>query len=458
LDRLVGRVFVDRYEVEAKLGDGAMGVVYRARHLKIGRRFAIKILRPRLMADAKLVERFEREAELAGKLSHPNVVSVVDMSRTDDGLYYYAMELAPGQALADLMTGQPLDAERAIALTRQICAGLEHAHEVGLVHRDLKPDNVLVDAGDRVRIVDFGLAVPRDDSDGRFTTAGMVVGTPRYMSPEQARGERVDHRTDLYALGLILYEMLAGKPPFEGDGVDVAVAHVSTVTPPFGIRVPTVRVDPVLEALALRLLEKDPDRRIQSAAEVTRLLDLVETDRVAAARALRVALPADTSETLPALDAARPPRSRIWLVAAAAALFLAAAAFVFVLADGKAPAPTAPTLADVTKESPVIKFDDPALAPHDDPAPPPVHLLAPIAPFTAPALAHDPTAQELALLYAAVGRELSALEARSANAAIDLWPRYRWIRINDALVNADKRRQAFELLERLRRDVAAANR
>jgi len=459
LDHLVGRVFVDRYEIEAKLGDGAMGVVYRARHLKISRRFAIKILRPRLTEDRKLVERFEREAELAARMSHPNVASVVDMNRTDEGLFYYAMELAPGVPLAKLLEDGAFDADRAVPIVKQICAGLEHAHAAGLVHRDLKPDNVLVDLDDHVRIVDFGLAIPNDETGklggkSRFTTAGLVVGTPMYMAPEQARGANVDHRTDLYALGLILYEMLTGKPPFDGSGVDVAHAHVSHATPSMGIRVPTVQVDPLLEALALRLLEKDPAARIQTAREVRELLDAIEEDRRKAARILRVDLP-DPTQIIKNPMAPKPRRSRKWLLAGIAALALSLVGLVLVT-RGDSVDELAPDVAALAVPPPEIHYDDPSVVAHDDPAPP-VHVLAPIPAVPAPPAhppAHEPTAAELAKLYALVGRELSALEAKKGTGAtVDLWPRYRWIRIQDALATPEKRHEAWQLLETLRHDL-----
>jgi serine/threonine protein kinase len=461
LDHLMGRVFVDRYEIEAKLGDGAMGVVYKARHLKINRRFAIKILRPRLTEDTRLVERFEREAELAARMSHPNVASVVDMNKTDEGLFYYAMELAPGVPLAKLLEDGAFDADRAVAIVKQICDGLAHAHAVGLVHRDLKPDNVLVDLDDHARIVDFGLAIPNDESGkpggkGRFTTAGIVVGTPMYMAPEQARGADVDHRTDLYALGLILYELLAGKPPFEGSGVDVAHAHVSHATPSMSIRVPDVQIDPLLEALALRLLEKNPAARIQSAREVREVLDAIDDDRRKAARILRVDLP-DPTQII--TNPMAPPRgSRAWLVVAIAALALSLAGALFVARRGRLDVQLAPDPAALTVAAPQIHTSDPPVIAHDDPAPP-VHLLAPIPgePLPAPAHvqpAHEATAAELVKLYTQVGRELSALETNKGAAATDdLWPRYRWIRIQDALSTPDKRHEAWQLLEHLRHDL-----
>jgi serine/threonine-protein kinase len=303
-DSLIGEVIASRYCIEARVGSGAMGTVYRARHVKLGRPFAVKLLRPSLLGNETIQRRFAREAELAGALHHPNLVSIVDLGETAYGLHYLVMEYADGETLYDLMTRTgPMPGDRVTAIVRQLCDGLAHAHGHGLIHRDFKPENVIVASEhgrDHVKIVDFGIAILLDDavssSPDRLTTAGAVVGTPHYMAPEHALGRPIDHRIDLFALGVLCFEMLTGAPPFDGDGVDVARANVTTDTPAMRDRVPGLLVDPLLEAFTRRLMMKSPDARPASAADARALLDLIDRDRAAAAIALGVA-PAATPPT-----------------------------------------------------------------------------------------------------------------------------------------------------------------
>jgi eukaryotic-like serine/threonine-protein kinase len=289
LHPFIGSVVEERYRIEAELGAGAMGSVYRGRHVKVGRTVAIKVLHDHLVRDPEMVERFEREAQIAAKLKHPNLVAVIDIGTTDDGKKLMVLEFAPGRPLAELVC-MPLRRDRVIALTRQLLCGLEHAHELGLVHRDLKPENVLVErtseGNEIARIVDFGIAVLRDDcGDGRITTSGLVVGTPMYMAPEQARGEAVDGRSDLFALGVTMYQMLAGKPPFEGGGLDIMVLNMMQDPPSIATRTGR-HVDPLLEAFARKLMAREASDRFATASEALRVLDLIARDRDTAAREL----------------------------------------------------------------------------------------------------------------------------------------------------------------------------
>jgi eukaryotic-like serine/threonine-protein kinase len=294
-DDLIGQVVASRYCVEARLGHGAMGTVYRARHLKVGRAFAIKVLHPQFLADDKARRRFAREAELAGSLDHPNIVRVVDAGETPEGLRYLVMEFVDGTTLFDLIhAAAPMPAARVISIVRQLCDGLAHAHERGLIHRDFKTENVLVETdphgGDLPRIADFGISILRDDAASsnpqRLTTAGLVLGTPHYMAPEHATGGAIDHRIDLFALGVMCFEMLTGRGPFDGDGVDVARANLLADTPIMSVRVPGLVVDPLLEALTRKLMMKSRDLRPPTASAVRELIDLIERDRPAAAAAL----------------------------------------------------------------------------------------------------------------------------------------------------------------------------
>ena len=200
-DQLIGQTLANRYLMEHRLGEGAMGAVYKAKHVKVGRPFAVKILHARLLEDEKVLQRFEREAELAGRLRHPNVIGVVDVGETPDGLRYMVMDFAEGPDMSTMLQEAPLPPQRIIHLVRQLLEGLFHAHSAGLIHRDFKPENVIVEKdghGNEVpRIVDFGIAILREGGDsssasGRLTTNGLVLGTPHYMAPEQAVNDPID--------------------------------------------------------------------------------------------------------------------------------------------------------------------------------------------------------------------------------------------------------------------------
>jgi len=294
--KLLGRVLDDRYRIVDLLGSGAMGSVFRAQHVRLPRELAIKVLHPEL-AEPKLLQRFEREARLAGKLGHPNVVSVLDVGELD-GLAYMVMDLAPGRRLGALFHGKPFTPARAMRILRQLCDGLDHAHERGLVHRDLKPDNIMIEAHgheELARIVDFGIAILRDGAgaEGRVTTRGIVLGTPHYMAPELATGRPFDHRVDLFALGVIAYEMLTGVMPFEGTGVQVVYANVEQDAPAMAARAPGVAVPPDLEAFACKLMARSLDERFPTALAARDALD-----RLAAPRTTRMAY-ADTIAMIP---------------------------------------------------------------------------------------------------------------------------------------------------------------
>jgi serine/threonine protein kinase len=314
-DRLIGQILADRYQVLHRLGEGAMGVVYKARHVKVGRTFAVKVLHSRLLQDTKVAQRFDREAELAGRLRHANVVGVVDVGEID-GLHYMVMDFAEGPDLAQLLAEAPMPPARIIHLVRQLLEGLYHAHEQSLIHRDFKPENVIVErdshGAEMPRIVDFGIAILREggdstDSQGRLTTNGLVLGTPHYMAPEQAVADPIDHRIDLFALGIVIYEMLSGRLPFDGSGAEVARANLLLEPPPISTRVPHLEVDPLLEAFARKLMAKKPKDRPATAKVARELLDLVEHDRTAAASALGLVYLRVPAETQPLESQQRPP-------------------------------------------------------------------------------------------------------------------------------------------------------
>lgn len=272
---LPGTTVVDRYRVDAVLGIGGMGAVFSGRHLGLERDVAIKILHPELTRDPEISKRFDREAHSASRLDHPNCLRVTDVGSTDDGLKFMVMDLLAGSELADSL-GDPIAPDRAALLMIQVLRGLEHAHENGVIHRDIKPENVFVtrdhDGREVLKLVDFGIAkLVGGGAADRMTKAGLIFGTPAYMSPEQAMGMEADARADIYSVGIILYEMLRGAPPFASeDPVKLVRMQVSKEPPPLpeSIAAPLV-------AVVTKLLEKDRDARYQSATEARLALEAV---------------------------------------------------------------------------------------------------------------------------------------------------------------------------------------
>ena len=254
-----------RYLVERRLGHGGMASVHLARDEQLGRQVAVKRLSEALGGDEVFRERFLREARMAAGLSHPNVVAVFDVGE-DDGVPYIVMEYVSGQTLAELMAATgPMDPDRAVDLVLQACAGLEHAHAAGLVHRDIKPQNLLVRDDDTLKIVDFGIARPVDGT--QLTLAGTILGTAAYLSPEQALGERVTTAADIYALGAVTYELLTGRHPYEFDSIaDLPVKQLEGPPPRLE------NVSPDLEQAVLACLAADPQARPPSAAALAREL------------------------------------------------------------------------------------------------------------------------------------------------------------------------------------------
>jgi serine/threonine protein kinase len=278
-DAYVGRTIEGRYRIESKLGSGGMGAVYRATRLLIGDTVAFKILRPETMADPQAVERFRREAQAAARLKHPNVVAIHDFGVAGGDLVYLVMELADGEDLRSLVERLgPLQPKVAAELMEQLCSALEEAHQRNIVHRDLKPDNILVRTtprGFQVKVLDFGIAKIVDattGSGGTLTKVGTVMGTPTYMSPEQCLGSEVDSRSDIYSLGVILYELLTGTVPFRSrEASALVVQHVNDAPPP--PRLANASIPPAVEAVVMRALEKRRDLRQQTAGEFARELD-----------------------------------------------------------------------------------------------------------------------------------------------------------------------------------------
>jgi serine/threonine protein kinase len=279
-DPLVGRVLDSKYELGARLGEGGMGTVYRARRLHIGDEVAVKVLNKQFVRETGGIERFRREARSAALIRHSNVVTIHDFNEAqeDDASAYIVMELVRGTSLRDLLRREGrLDPERAVALMRDICAGVGVAHRQGIVHRDLKPDNVMVvppeGDGDRemAKVLDFGLAKLRDNTaELTLTQAGAVMGTPYYMSPEQWRGESLDARSDVYSLGAMLYEMLTASPPFNStSAAGLMVKHMNEEPP---LLEASLQISPALEIVCRRALSKTADERQADASVLSREL------------------------------------------------------------------------------------------------------------------------------------------------------------------------------------------
>jgi serine/threonine-protein kinase len=267
-----------QYVLREKIGGGGMGEVYLADHVLLRRPCAVKLIRPERAGDPAMLQRFEREVRATATLTHPNAVQVFDYGHTPDGTFYYVMEFLPGPTLEELVKRDgPLPPERAVHFLRQLCGALGEAHAVGLIHRDIKPGNVIVCERGRVpdvaKLLDFGLvqsAAPAE-SDEKLTQVGSVLGTPAFLAPEQASGEAVDGRTDIYALGALAYFLLTGRPPFvEKSPVKLLAAHLHATPEPLRSLRPDLPAD--LEAVVLRCLAKKPDDRFPDVRELDRAL------------------------------------------------------------------------------------------------------------------------------------------------------------------------------------------
>lgn len=268
----VGEIVDGRFRLVAHLATGGMASVYRAEHVHNRQVFAVKVLNREYSKHPEASARFQREVQAYRRIHHPHIVAAVDFGRLEDGCLFMVLEFIQGQDLCDLLAHtKPLGAARAAKIAYQVSLALVAAHAVGVIHRDLKPENIMLieRGGDRdyVKVVDFGIAkVPT--SGQALTALGSVFGTPEYMAPEQARGGQVDARTDLYTVGTVLYEMLAGTPPFVGSNIgELLVAQVTKPPPPL-----PASIDHELTALVLQLLAKDPAARVQSATELSERL------------------------------------------------------------------------------------------------------------------------------------------------------------------------------------------
>jgi len=360
-----GTVLAERYRIHDLVGRGGMGAVYRAEHLALGNTVAVKVLRPSHGAQADIVRRFQREAVAASQIRHPGIVEVTDFGRTPDGRFYLAMELVEGETLGRRLARLgPLPPVEAMALVRELARALGAAHARGIYHRDIKPENVLLARDGSAKLADFGIArLAEGPRDARETAAGLIFGTPHYMSPEQAAGQRQDGRSDVYALGVLLFELLTGAPPYLGaSATHVLAAHLLSPVPHLPAQGSHGPIPPALADLVARMMAKTAAERPGSMAEVEASLEAVLA-----------------GHELPPL--ARPPVFRPWmrgaLTVSGIALVVVAIA---VVARGTQSPPVEPPLRSVEATS------EPR-----PPAPAPVATPVPQSPeTTAPSTATEP--------------------------------------------------------------------
>ena len=283
LDPLPGRVIAGNFRIDGLIGSGAMGNVYKAEQLSLGKQVAIKVLHPHLMGDEKLVGRFKREAKSASLLNHPNSIQIIDSGQDRDGTLYIAMELLTGRDLAQVIRDDfPLPLPRVVRILSQVLSALEEAHAQGVIHRDLKPSNIMLiqrrDEKDFVKVCDFGIAKATlseaDDRAAMLTIQGLVCGTPEYMAPEQARAEQLDGRADLYAAAVILYQMVTGDIPFRADSPMAIVSrHLVEAPVPPSKRRPDLRLPKIVDDVVLRGLEKEREMRYPTAVAFREVLE-----------------------------------------------------------------------------------------------------------------------------------------------------------------------------------------
>jgi serine/threonine-protein kinase len=366
VDPYVGKTIDGRYLLERVLGEGGMGVVYKGRHKVIDKKVAIKVLRGEMASDHELTERFLQEARAASAIGNPHIVDISDFGQLPDGSTYFVMELLEGKSLTEVMTSAkgPMPVPRLVHVAKQIAQALGAAHAASIVHRDLKPDNVMIiNRGaerDFVKILDFGIAKVGGGTK-RMTRAGSVFGTPHYMSPEQAAGAAVDHRTDIYALGVILYEMACGRVPFDADNfMGILTQHMYKAPVPIRALVPGVDIPPGLDAIILKSLTKKAEGRYATMDDLVVDLERLEQGVLPGAVQEMMArsggfnVPADYFRSsampapVPASPAARPARWPLYAVIGAVGTITLASAIVLVARSTGGTAQANPATATAT--------------------------------------------------------------------------------------------------------------
>lgn len=427
-DPLLHTLVAGRYRIERRLGEGGMGHVYLATHLAIEKPVALKVLKQEYSAKEEIVSRFQREAISASRVKHPNVLEVFDFGKLDNGCTFLAMEYLAGHDLADeLNANGTVETSRALRIALQLARGLASAHKAGVVHRDMKPDNVFLartdDGEEIVKIVDFGIAQLRlgDEAERnrpnrrRLTRTGMIFGTPEYMAPEQAAGKNADQRVDIYASGIILFEMLTGDIPFTGDSfMGVLNAHLHAPIPRVRDLRPDLQISAELEACILRCLDKEPAARFQtmtelaaallqtpeagalpstpeavSVATLQMLTALPEARNLGPSRTvpeftppgttLQTPTPSSNREPVvnamgehPTLAAAPTPKSPAWIIAGVALALAAAVLWVAPRFRGQQPAPTPDAVVGQDRPAVIERQPEPAAKPSPNAEQPPV--------------------------------------------------------------------------------------
>lgn len=290
MTNLIGKTIDGKYLIESMLGEGGMAVVYKSHHTLMERQVVIKVMQGWLLSNKKSIERFQRECKVTAKLNHPNIVTVYDVGDINGKAPYLVMEYIQGESLADKIHRQgALSFETTADIIIQLCSGLQEAHTAGIIHRDLKPDNVLLqnksDRPDWVKIVDFGISHLVHGQAQRLTKTGRMVGTPEYIAPEQLKDKPMDMRTDLYALGIMMYEMLTGTVPFGGESAEaILMKHLLEMPQPMSVHKPEFADGTPFDDIILKLLQKEPDHRYQTASELKLDVEMLQ-DKLKAKRA-----------------------------------------------------------------------------------------------------------------------------------------------------------------------------
>ncbi len=339
---MLGRVFNERYRLKEKIGSGGMADVYLADDLLLGREVAVKVLHPQFASDPSFIQRFRHEAQAAANLNHPNIVNIYDWGNEEE-LYYIVMEYVEGRDLKEILKNEGrILPERAAEIAAEICAALQFAHRHNLVHRDIKPHNVFITSLGQVKVMDFGIA--RERNGGGMTQTGVVMGTPQYISPEQAQGLQVDGRSDIYSLGVVLYEMLTGRVPFDDPSpVTVAYKHVREDPVPPSVIDP--EIPPTLEAIVMKAMAKNPANRFQTAQEMKAdLLRFLEGMPVTATPVL----PEGVTATVPVAAAER--RRWGWAAAGVAALLVVIGVVLALVFSGGGAKVEVPNLEGMSEE------------------------------------------------------------------------------------------------------------
>jgi serine/threonine-protein kinase len=433
---LLGSVIAERYHILKKLGEGGMGTVYLAEHVKMGRKAALKVMNPGMNSDPDAIARFNREAANASRLNHPNVCGIYDFGETPDGLIYLAMEFIEGESLTSLIEKNGnLAAPRAASIIHQAADALAVAHDYGIVHRDLKPDNIMIakgrDGSDLVKVVDFGIAKASSSDAQKVTKTGLVVGTPEYMSPEQLAGDKLDGRSDIYSLGLVAFNCLTGLLPFPSNSAQEAMIMRLTDQPKTLAEIkPDIEWPVELQAVMDKVLARDANERYQKSAEfgrdIAKAVENMPAAVAAAAGTMVIGAPADLPKTrmapkagatakieapgaTVAVPAAAPAKKSPVMMIVAGAVVIAGigGAAIFMKGSGSAPPVKA-------SDSPAQSTTAPVVTPPDTKA---------AAPNVTPTQKDPvkPLSKELSKGPAGGGTAAPAAPAESPTAIVDRW-------------------------------------